>query len=101
MPDGSVIEIDWATSCSPASTQILYGPLGQVSTHSIDGGVCSIGDPHFWNGVPSGDLWFVVVHGDGVRLEGSWGQTSFGERGGLLSSGECLGTTKDLSGTCP
>ena len=51
-----------------------------------------------WNGVPAGDLYFLVVSSDGAGNEGSWGHDSFGgERNGPLGSGACGTTSKDTS----
>ena len=98
--DGSRIVIDWDNQCSPVDTKILYGPLDQVSTYTVGGAECSISDPAVWDPVPAGDLWFVLVSGDG-SVESSWGQATGGERNGMASSGTCGATLKDISGTCP
>jgi len=99
--DGSEITMTWDDTCSPASAKILYGPLAQVASYTIDGAVCGISNPASWTAVPAGDLWFVVVSGDGAVVEGSWGSSSNGERNGLTDSGTCGAVTKDLTGTCP
>jgi len=52
--------------------------------------------------VPAGNLFFLVVGTDGAGTESSWGVTSvFGERSGLVPSGECGIAAKDISGSCP
>ena len=100
-PDGSEISVAWDDQCAPANANILYGPLGQVSTHTVSGAVCGILNPEAWTAVPAGDLWFVVVGDDGVSVESSWGLATEGERNGLTDSGMCAVTAKDILGTCP
>jgi uncharacterized repeat protein (TIGR01451 family) len=99
--DGSEISVVWDDQCAPTNANILYGPLGQVSTHTVSGAVCGILNPETWVAVPAGDLWFVVVGDDGVSVESSWGLASEGERNGLSDSGMCGCTVKDILGTCP
>jgi len=100
-PDGSEISVAWDDRCAPTSAKILYGPLDQVSAYSISGSVCGIANPQTWTAVPGGDLWFVVVAGDGVGVEGSWGLATDGERNGLTPSDTCGETAKEITGSCP
>jgi len=58
-------------------------------------------NPQTWDTVPAGDLWFVLVGGDGANVESSWGQSSSGERSGLSHSGTCGSVTKDITASCP
>jgi len=99
--DGSEISIAWDDQCAPPSAKIVYGPLDQVSAYTISGSVCGIGNPEAWAAVPAGDLWFVVVGGDGVAVESSWGLATGGERNGLTPSNTCGETAKEITGTCP
>jgi len=100
-PDGSEISIVWDDQCAPPSAKIVYGSLGQVSAYTISGSVCGIANPESWAAVPAGDLWFVVVGGDGVAVESSWGLATDGERNGLNPSGTCGETAKEITGSCP
>ena len=99
--DGSQISITWDDQCASGNTKILYGPLDQVSSHTVSGSVCGIANPQTWTGVPAGSLWFLLVGDDGLGVESSWGQGSDGERNGLQGSGTCGSSAKDISGTCP
>ena len=99
--DGSQISVTWDDQCTPASARILYGSLDQVSTHTVTGAVCDIVNPQTWDTVPAGDLWFVLIGGDGANVESSWGQSSSGERSGLSHSGTCGSVTKDITASCP
>jgi hypothetical protein len=99
--DGSEISVIWDDQCAPASTKLVYGDLGQVSTYSIGGEVCGIGSPGTWTSVPPADLWFLVITSDGLGAESSWGLNTEGERFGLVPSDTCGDTAKELTGTCP
>jgi subtilisin-like proprotein convertase family protein len=99
--DGTSLGLAWSAACPAPGARVLYGPLDQVAQPALGGAVCGVSAPATWNGVPAGDLWFVVVHDDGQATEGSWGRSSFGERNGLEASGLCGSTLKDLDGTCP
>jgi subtilisin-like proprotein convertase family protein len=98
---GTQILIRWDPQCSPYSTKILYGSLGNVSSHVIDGATCGIAQPHLWDPAPAGDLWFVLIADDGIGAESSWGLATAGERNGTAASGTCGSTVKDASATCP
>jgi hypothetical protein len=100
-PDGSQISIAWDDQCAPTNANLLYGSLDQVSSYAVAGAVCGIADPEAWTTVPAGDLWFVVVSDDGLGVESSWGQSTAGERNGLVNSATCGIQTKDITGTCP
>jgi hypothetical protein len=75
-----------------------------VGSYALLGSECSIGTggSFTWNGVPPGDLFFLIVGADGAGTESSWGVDGlFGERNGPSASGECGSATKDISGSCP
>ncbi|OYW04974.1 MAG: hypothetical protein B7X11_02350, partial [Acidobacteria bacterium 37-65-4] len=101
---GSTIHLTWGTCPSAAAYAVYYGDLSGVATATLSGAACSLGTSGSadWTGVPSGDLFFVLVSQDGHGDEGSWGTTSAGaERGGTSPSGLC-GTTAKLTGLiCP
>jgi hypothetical protein len=104
-PAGSSLQVDWdATSCTAVEYNLLYGGLDDVATYALSGSECAIGSggSFTWNGVPGGDLWFLVVGTDGSGTESSWGRDSLlGERNGVTASGECSTVGKSVSGTCP
>jgi hypothetical protein len=99
--DGSEISITWDDQCAPANAKLVYGNLGQVSTYTIGGAVCGIGNPETWTSVPAGNLWFVVIGSDGQGVESSWGLATDGERSGLSPSNTCGDTAKEITGSCP
>jgi uncharacterized repeat protein (TIGR01451 family) len=101
LPDGTEISVDWDGQCAPTNAKIVYGPLDQVSTHTLSGSLCVISDPENWTAVPAGDLWFVLISDDGLGVESSWGLATDGERNGLIHSGTCGSTAKDITATCP
>jgi hypothetical protein len=102
---GDQIQLTWdAASCTATEYSLLYGDLSSVSNYTLSGSECSLGTTGSfdWNGVPAGDLFFLLVGTDGSRTESSWGTDSlFGERNGLGPSGTCGTTGKDVSGSCP
>jgi subtilisin-like proprotein convertase family protein len=99
---GTQLRVTWDDGCVPVAAKILYGPLDGVATYSLAGAECGIVQPQVWDPVPAGDLWFLVVSEDGGGVEGSWGlATPFNERNGLVDSGTCGSTSKDVSGSCP
>jgi hypothetical protein len=100
-PAGTSLTVTFDTSCGPSATNLIYGPLDGVAGYSLDGSVCSIDDPGNWDAVPTGDLWFLVVGSNEAGVESSWGESSHGERNGLLASGACGAVSKNLSETCP
>lgn len=104
-PTGDTLEITWdAATCPASNNDLLYGSLGDVSTYTLSGAVCSVGTSGstVWSGVPSGNLYFLMVGTDGMGTESSWGMDGAGlERNGPLSSATCGITTKDPSATCP
>jgi hypothetical protein len=103
--ESTTIDLTWdATSCAAPDYHVLYGPLSSVSSYAVSGSSCDLGTSGAatWTGVPSSDLWFVVVSDDGVDLEGSWGRSSSGtERNGTTHSGQCGMTARSNTGTCP
>ncbi|MCP3979766.1 MAG: S8 family serine peptidase [bacterium] len=98
---GTALLIRWDPQCSPQSTKLLYGSLGNVSSHGFDGATCGIAQPHVWDPAPTGDLWFLLIADDGLGAESSWGSATSGERNGTTASGTCGSTLKNLSGACP
>jgi len=101
---GDSLQVTWDASCAAASYNLIYGDLASVSTHTLSGSECGIGSSgsYTWNGVPLGNLFFLVVGTDGADVESSWGATAGGaERNGGGSSGECGTTAKDVTGACP
>jgi hypothetical protein len=104
-PSGDSIAVTWdTTTCSAAGYNLLYGDLANVSSYALSGSACGIGTggSFTWNSVPAGDLFFLVVSTNGAGTEGSWGNHSqLGERHGLVPSGQCSITAKEISGTCP
>ncbi len=99
--DGSQLSVTWDSQCSPVDTKIIYGSLSEVSTHTVSGAVCSVSTPMVWDAVPAGDVWFVLVSDDGLGIESSWGESSEGERNGIVDSATCGSTAKDIVGGCP
>jgi hypothetical protein len=101
---GSSIDVSWdATTCGAAEFNLLWGDLAGVSSYALGGAECSIGSGSYtWTGVPSGDLYFIVVATDGAGVESGWGTDGGGaERNGSAASGECATTAKNPSGACP
>jgi hypothetical protein len=102
---GTSIAVSWdAATCPAAEYRLLYGSLGSVASYALGGAVCDLGltGDAAWSGVPSGNLWFVVVAGDGLGVEGTWGVNSAGShRGGTTASGLCGSVARDNAGSCP
>ena len=102
---GDELRISWdATSCAASDYNLLHGDLAAVAAYTLNGSTCSMGTSgnHTWSGVPTGNLYFVVVGHDGSGTESSWGTDSAGmERNGPVSSGECSITDKEVTATCP
>ena len=98
---GTRIQVSWDEQCGPAGTKIVYGPLSDVATWAITDAVCTIGNPETWDPAPAGDLWFLLLAGNSAGAESSWGEATAGERNGMVASGTCGSTEKDLSATCP
>jgi subtilisin-like proprotein convertase family protein len=99
--DGSSILVTWDDLCLPPSTNLIYGPLDGVSSYTTTDALCGISNAEVWDPVPSGDLWFLLVSDDGAGVESSWGEGALGERNGLIESGYCATTAKDVTGSCP
>ena len=101
---GESLDIDWdALSCGSGQFNLLYGSLTDVATYALLGSECDLGDDgsFSWNDVPAGDLFFLIVGGDGAETESGWGIGEFGERNGLTPSGQCGASSKSVSATCP
>ncbi len=102
--DGNAIILTWGTCPSAGGYSVYCGNLANVSSAALSGASCSLGTSGSanWTGVPSGDLFFVVVSFDGKGDEGSWGKTSAGvERGGSAASGLCGNAAKVTGINCP
>jgi len=101
---GDTLGITWDASCSASSYNLIYGDLANVSTYALTGSECGIGasGSYTWNGVPAGNLYFLIVGTDGAGVESSWGSASTGaERNAGASSAQCAVASKDPSGVCP
>jgi hypothetical protein len=99
------IRVFWdLTFCHSTNYDLLYGALGDVATYTLLGAKCGIGGSgsYNWTGVPSGDLFFLVVGVDECSVyESSWGVDSSGqERNGTAPSQLCGVTTKLPDKTC-
>jgi len=102
--DGSIITLSWdVASCVASGYKAIYGTLSTLSGYTVSGAACALGTTGgaSWNGVPPGDLWFVVVGSDGAGTEGSWGNATSGPMGGVTPSLQCGDVARDHSGTCP
>ena len=100
------LRVFWDVQSCPADDyHLIFGDLAGVAGHSLLGGACGIGTSgsYQWAGVPSGDLFFLVVGVDDTGVyESSWGTDSTGaERNGGSPSNLCAVTTKDSGETCP
>lgn len=98
---GTQLEVTWDAPCPATTAKIVGGPLGQVGSYSVTVQQCGAASPSVWSVGAAGDLWFLVVNSDGSGTEGSWGQSSSGERNGLTASGSCGDSAKDTSASCP
>jgi hypothetical protein len=103
---GDQIQVAWDVSSCPADTySLLFGNLADVSTYTLSGSRCNLGGSgaYFWNGVPAGDLFVLLVGQDPTGVyESSWGEDGTGaERNGTAPSDMCGATTKDATLTCP
>jgi hypothetical protein len=101
---GSAIQLQWdVTSCPAAGYHLLYGPLSGVAAPTISGAKCALGTSgsYSWSGVPSSNLWFLLVGDDANATEGSWGLRSDGTPiGGNTASGLCGFAARDNAGAC-
>lgn len=100
----SVINLTWdVSSCAPAGHHVVYGNLAGLPTYQVAGGVCGLGGSgaFAWNGVPAGDLWFVVAGDNGLTTEGLWGNASTGPMMGAMPSQVCGMTSRVNLTTCP
>lgn len=98
------IRLQWdVDSCPAAGNHLLYGDLAAVAAHQPLGAVCALdpGGVADWAGVPSGNLWFLIVGDNGSSLEGMWGTDSSGAPiGGSASSNQCGMTLRTNSAVC-
>ncbi|MEE8411156.1 MAG: hypothetical protein V3S47_01535, partial [Acidobacteriota bacterium] len=99
---GANLQIEFDASCSAADYNLIHGDLANVAAMTIDGGECSLGTSGSfnWSGVPSGNLFYLIVGTDGIGVESSWGRASFGERNGINASGQCGIMAKEISNVC-
>jgi hypothetical protein len=103
---GDGIHVSWdVTSCQAAAYNLLFGNLADVSEYQLQGSVCKlgVGGGYDWYGVPTGDLFFLIVGVDPTGIyESSWGGGMAGApRNGAAPSNQCSVTTRDDSLTCP
>src|SRR5262249_7170919 len=87
---GSAINLAWnVATCPSTGYHLLYGNLATVASYAISGSVCALSTSgsHTWSGVPSGNLWYVVVPDNAGSTEGSWGLATSGQEGGSTPSG--------------
>jgi len=101
-----VLRVFWdVDSCPAFGYHLIYGDLADVAVYSLQGSECGIGisGSFQWEGVPAGDLFFLVVGVDDTGVyESSWGVDSTGaERNGGGPSNLCGVTSKDFGETCP
>ncbi len=106
LPSGGRIELAWdVSSCIAHDYKIIYGRLEDVSTLTLQGSQCSIGNAgtFVWSQVPPEDLFFLLVGVDDTGIyESSWGLDSTGEeRRGSIASYQCSATNKDSGPNCP
>ena len=97
------IALTWdAASCAAPGFHVVYGNLAGLPSYQVAGGACGLGTggSFAWNGVPSGNLWFVIVADSGA-FEGSWGDASAGPRNGTTDSGVCGVVSRVNSDPCP
>ena len=94
------IRLFWDPLICGGSTDynLIVGNLSDVSGYTLQSAECAIGSvgAYNWSGVPTGDLYFLIV---GVHecpiYESSWGTNSLGEeRNGTSASGLCGTVTK-------
>ncbi len=102
---GDRIRVTWdAATCPSSGYNLLYGDLANVATLSPRQAVCGVSTTGTfdWTGVPSGNLFFLVVGVDGTgTYESSWGAGPGGaERNGDAPSGTCGVPSKVTDGVC-
>jgi hypothetical protein len=102
---GSTINLTWDVSaCAGKDYHTVYGPLADLATYQIAGGVCGMGTSgsYAWTGAPPSNLWFVVVADDASTIEGSWGSRSTGDpMNGAGASGVCSISGRVNLSVCP
>lgn len=100
-----LLVLDYATPCAPGDLNLLWGPLSGLPAYQLAGAECGLppsAETTTWAVGSSTDLWFVLVGGNGMGMESSWGTDSAGaERGGPVASGYCGAQIKNLSAYCP
>ena len=103
--DGSTINLTWDVSgCAGKGYHTVYGPLANLATYQVGGGVCGMGTAgsFSWTSAPAGDLWFVVVADDLNGTEGLWGtESAGGAMDGFVPSTVCGNANRVNLSTCP
>lgn len=107
----TTVQVTWDPAhCTSTSYNLLYGAGSAIGSYTLSGSACPLGTTgsYTWTSAPdpSADaskfLWWVIVGGDGLSTEGSWGKNSAGaERHGAAPSGQCSCTVKNTNTTCP
>jgi len=97
------IHLAWDAGCGAINYHLAYGPLALLPSYAVSGGVCGLGPlgAYQWSGVPSENLWFLVIADDGNFTEGSWGLDGAGaHRKGTTPSSWCF-SARTNAGVCP
>jgi hypothetical protein len=98
---GAAVNVTYTPACGATQHTVYAGNLNTLGTSGIvwSQRACSLGASGSLSFTPTGNAYFVVVGNNGTN-EGSYGQTSSGER---LPAG--VGTpcayTQSFSGSCP
>ena len=98
--DSGILAIGYTPACQASDHDLYFGPLDQVSTHTVSGSDCGIGATGMFTAFePGPGSYFFVVAGHGGSIEGSYGQSTAGvERDPSPAS---CGRVQDLTNTCP
>ncbi|HEX5042281.1 MAG TPA: fibronectin type III domain-containing protein [Candidatus Polarisedimenticolaceae bacterium] len=98
------IQLGWISDCTTTNYHVASGPLSLIASYATSTGVCGLGPDgsYLWQGVPSGNIWFVVIADDGDMTEGSWGLDGDGNhRKGTTPLSWCGFTGRTNAGVCP
>lgn len=98
---GASVAVAYTPACGATDHTVYAGNLDTLRTEGLTWSqrFCSLGASGSLSFTPSGSVYFVVAGNNGAT-EGSYGQTSAGERPAAGAGGACS-YTQDLSGTCP
>jgi hypothetical protein len=98
--DSDTLAVWYTPACQASDHDLYFGPLDQVSTHTVSGSECGIGaSGMFTDFAPGPGSYFFIVVGHGGSVEGSYGQSTDGiERDPSPAS---CGRVQDLTNTCP